>query len=856
MVLGEEAHIVGKEDDGPRGDSSVSVSERNSYHNLILLCPTHHTLIDKENGKHFSVDQLKEMKRSHEMAIELQRRGDNDVEPSAAIREAILYGLSASRARLITRWIAVGVDPEVAEELADDTTVGHSQQFSEFHTGRDFSILLGDFGAGKTVALEREYQASALAALENSEAAFPVYINSKIGDSDLSRIIDQHLSVLAGRQRKVTIFLDGLDEFGAGRSAEIIDDLKMWIYSGQKRKVLATSRPDAGLRESDCLALPPLSDEELGYLLERVGADRVLAWSHSPEVRDALHRPLFALIAADCRKVGSSVPNSRGAFLEALVERALARSTRLDNGVHYLLAKLGYETLNSGGYAVASEVGSREEQRRLVETRLVVSRDKTLSFALPVLGQYFAGQFILENGLPDVAQFSPSARDQWREAFVFAVAAGSWRSITTLLEELTAVDPGLATWVVSKAVPVHGIDSPVGLPDVQECGNRLSATLDTWLDGIGTAGTLLECSDGSGKGVPLGVGVSGSHSNHLFAAFIDPASYTAHERHFEIATRIDWDREEVDGWRLRSTHGISVPSNFSAWPWSTSLGWVRDGVTKALKKHSFPLENNDAALAEEAWHNIRTLTNQRGFSHHPIERDLVLQKIDEIFQVTPDFRMISIQGKASFTYDQLANLRAQCANGQLPNIREGKVHRPYPVTDITPSAGSGHIASCYSDLALRELVEKAYLNALSIYEDLLTTYFNPLRRTLRLGGMLPVEFRCKLSRVPEGVARLRGEPMFSRIVLPLPQGSSSTVHVTLVDNLFDEPEYSSNWGIQMTHSEFRQTRPKSAAWSSPTASHERLGVFGNRPAVALAYMWLWNDLKEIGLVEGNAPSGD
>lgn len=58
IVVGHEAHIVAEEDDGPRGDPSMPVSERNAYPNLILLCPTHHTLIDKDNGIHFSVDEL------------------------------------------------------------------------------------------------------------------------------------------------------------------------------------------------------------------------------------------------------------------------------------------------------------------------------------------------------------------------------------------------------------------------------------------------------------------------------------------------------------------------------------------------------------------------------------------------------------------------------------------------------------------------------------------------------------------------------------------------------------------------------------------------------------------------------
>jgi hypothetical protein len=47
-VLGEMSHIVAYSDDGPRGDPSVPEKERDRYPNLILLCPDHHTMIDKQ----------------------------------------------------------------------------------------------------------------------------------------------------------------------------------------------------------------------------------------------------------------------------------------------------------------------------------------------------------------------------------------------------------------------------------------------------------------------------------------------------------------------------------------------------------------------------------------------------------------------------------------------------------------------------------------------------------------------------------------------------------------------------------------------------------------------------------------
>lgn len=67
-TLGEEAHIKGEKEGAARYDSKQSSKERDSYDNLILLCPTHHTLIDS-NPEEFPVNLLIQMKKDHEEQI-------------------------------------------------------------------------------------------------------------------------------------------------------------------------------------------------------------------------------------------------------------------------------------------------------------------------------------------------------------------------------------------------------------------------------------------------------------------------------------------------------------------------------------------------------------------------------------------------------------------------------------------------------------------------------------------------------------------------------------------------------------------------------------------------------------------
>jgi hypothetical protein len=66
--LGEQAHIVAESDDGPRGKSIINLEERNSYANMILLCPTDHKMIDK-NTLDWPVEKLHIVKANHELWV-------------------------------------------------------------------------------------------------------------------------------------------------------------------------------------------------------------------------------------------------------------------------------------------------------------------------------------------------------------------------------------------------------------------------------------------------------------------------------------------------------------------------------------------------------------------------------------------------------------------------------------------------------------------------------------------------------------------------------------------------------------------------------------------------------------------
>ncbi len=62
------AHIVGRRADGPRGIEDLPAEERDTYSNLILLCPTHHREIDKNEADWSSV-KIRLVKVEHEQWV-------------------------------------------------------------------------------------------------------------------------------------------------------------------------------------------------------------------------------------------------------------------------------------------------------------------------------------------------------------------------------------------------------------------------------------------------------------------------------------------------------------------------------------------------------------------------------------------------------------------------------------------------------------------------------------------------------------------------------------------------------------------------------------------------------------------
>ncbi|WPD25038.1 MAG: hypothetical protein SD837_10840 [Candidatus Electrothrix scaldis] len=77
IVLNEICHIYALNEDGPRGRVGLTEKELNAYENLILFCPTHHVIVDKQHES-YSADLLKDWKQSHESKMQKLLSADTE----------------------------------------------------------------------------------------------------------------------------------------------------------------------------------------------------------------------------------------------------------------------------------------------------------------------------------------------------------------------------------------------------------------------------------------------------------------------------------------------------------------------------------------------------------------------------------------------------------------------------------------------------------------------------------------------------------------------------------------------------------------------------------------------------------
>lgn len=118
FTIGEMAHIIAKSSTGPRNQNISNHFIDNSYDNLILLCPNHHSEIDK-NPENWGIDKLKNIKNEHENWVqEKLESGDIKTYPFEVISQ---INKILERSELLSRLLLLNIgNSRNLYEMQDD----------------------------------------------------------------------------------------------------------------------------------------------------------------------------------------------------------------------------------------------------------------------------------------------------------------------------------------------------------------------------------------------------------------------------------------------------------------------------------------------------------------------------------------------------------------------------------------------------------------------------------------------------------------------------------------------------------------------------------------------------------------
>ena len=775
-----------------------------------------------------------------------------------------------SKARMVVRWRAVGLKKEMAERLADDSSVG---KYESAVPNDGVVVLSGDFGSGKSLAAERVHLEDIAAYALDNEQPIPIFLQARQirGGSIQEAVPRTDIYSCA-----VRLVLDGLDEVGMSRREELLAEARVLAQSKSGTRVLITARP--GLRlwdEEEKHLLPELSDEALADLSERLGDDRHALSGVPDPAKDAIRYPLFAIIALRLLAKGAGLPSSRALFLDRFVKDALQPGTHDMMSSLDTLAEVAALSIPCSGVLREHDL-EPDAVAGLLATRMIVRDGNVFRFALPVFEQFFGAHALLRKHIPvDAVVRDLRSFELWRYAFVIAVGIGSWEKISDLIEALGHHWPGAACWVINQAVSQRTrlINFEDGrpssflttnpppprrfptrryeewLPDSLECARRLRRAFSAmagWLEEIAPFAGLV---DDAGRLPAIG---AQSRDGVVSAGYgfgeVFPSSGA-----FGLGSPGDAD-VTPNSFAILTTGPPPLDEN--GWPWRWALRWVARAIESILKEKRLPLPPDGALRVEYDWDLARSLVGnlRRGYSvdaQHVIEEgQRMLSHGDHDPLSSYSFGGKTIGHQELFSFISEAKKREND-----PYVQ------PWPPPD-NPREEWGS-SGPYSKETMRQLIKSRYTAALAAYDHISRTWFPKWVPTMGWGAAMPIRLDLTLS--PPAPMHLVGRGglywlELKETVVEAQEGLGVTVD--LASNEHRSTTWEEQWeknGKDYTSrmKQLRSLHPQTAEWARLTFhTTQRLHHPSGTPATNLVYEWIWRDLHEIGLLSSRRSFDD
>ena len=738
-----------------------------------------------------------------------------------------------SRARMVNRWTATGLNTLEAIAFADNPDVAAPPLGVLPKDDRRLQVLVADGGAGKSVVAERALQQAIVQAREWEGAPIPAFLYMRDAKDGLELALRGSTDEVGDIRLQGTFaVVDGADEVPTEIATRVIEEARELIAALPQTHFLITSRSTTAVRNiEERVNLPLLDADEARALVGQIAGYEVtvgMEGGWSPSLREAVRRPMYAILLGLNRRRQRPEPQTRGELLNSLVEDALPASEVAD--FVPLLTRLAALVTDRGGPIEASEIGGLSERVATDASRLVHEEDGLIDFALPLVTQWFAAEALI-NGDVDVEELAAAGPrlDRWRYALAIALSRGSIEFVESAMAVLVRESPGFAAEIIEESFHRWTSSAAPGAPTPSiEAGERLRKAFETWGAAIEPLDQRLLPRDENGSLPTLGIRAAGGQLAFGWGLTGDPDRLVA-----ELPSDLN-PFEPPAEWRIRR---FGQWGNERGWAWRLAQEILRSDLKRLVEARA--LESDNPALLDEAIWLIALLAGRRGsLSHDPVPFEELEPLITQLDLARPLIRLNDRMAPTELVLRRLSELK----DAGVTQLRS-----PWPPPDRA-RAGGVHIWDPYTPEQQVARTAAVYGAALEAYADIVERWFPKLRSRMRIAVTLPATLRGTLVPSPPPPSTFDRVPTLSWHLEPLPLGETSKIDVTLSDGSPPaEQRGSEGWRnrLQARRQALVELRPEAVGWISTVDTHEVDDAFQGAPLAPLVYDWLKSDLRAI-----------
>lgn len=728
-------------------------------------------------------------------------------------------------------WTTLGVRDDIAQNLADDQSLGH--KLDPPATG--VLQVVAAQGSGKTLAAHRLYQHAIGKRLGSYFEPLPVFLNARHikGElkDDIEKAVGEQGSVYT---QPVLVIIDGLDERGRHEANQILGSVESFTNANQNVAAVVMSRSLPGLKSLDGVtALPGCSDEEFLSIASRVAGRSV----HAGEIPYRVAQtqiPLFAvIIGAHFRNSRNLLGASPSQMISQLVQRILEESDDYPEEKVEPLKKLAIACTNSGENVNKAEIDPKSSvHAHLAGSRLIVEENDKIDFVLAIFREWFAARALVEKTiLPSDVDLTS---DRWVIPLAIAINSENASLCSEIMQVISTKDPGIAGLVLDEVKHSWSMEyPPEHLPDgtALEMGHQIRQAMSNWKKGLGPLMKAVGPTSPDGDIPTLSIDKG--------TRMVTIRWYRGEERMdpvVEIPPR--WEpfshHEYMDWYPWRST----VIEHTRVWPWTITQEDLSSSLSDLLETYSFALDST-IGIREFAVEFAETIpTYLLSTSRSPKIRELS-NWIDE-WLTEPGRRPQDAIGfgQHMYTVKELELIRATLS--ELPRNEDDTISELWPGKDKPWPAGRSGVLwhEFYTDGQLLERTNAIFDGALRIYNNIVERWFPAFNRRHQMSYMLPLRLEGVLIRRSASERRERSNAVIDWWPRLVNSNADSGVFFELG---------SDNKVFESNTIEKRQTARDEFLLHRGHFHHtsQILPGYDPRPATKLAHDWLTTDLESL-----------